>query len=61
MNDKQMTPVDLKPEMLRFLDEMTKQYQLEDTGKALRCLISYAKEYPAKRDEIFAEVRCTHC
>ena len=56
MSDKQMTPVDLKPEMLRFLDEMTKQYQLADTGKTLRCLISYAKEQSWDQDFATAPV-----
>jgi hypothetical protein len=61
MSDKQTTPVDLKPEMIQFLAEMAKTYQLDDAGKAVRCLINYARENADKRDEIFSEVRCTSC
>ena len=61
MNDKQTTPVDLKPEMIQFLNEMTQTYKLDDPGKAVRCLVSYARENTDKLDEIFSEVRCTSC
>jgi hypothetical protein len=61
MSDKQTTPVDLKPEMIQFLTEVTKTYKLDDTGKAVRCLINYARENADKLDEIFSEVRCTSC
>ena len=61
MSDKQTTPVELKPEMIQFLSEMTKTYNLDDPGKAVRCLINYARENADKRDDIFGEVRCTNC
>jgi hypothetical protein len=54
-------PVPLKPAMVQFLDEVTKSYKLEDAGKAIRCLVNYARENPDKRDEIFTEVRCSDC
>ena len=34
---------------------------LPDTGKAVRCLINYARENPDKSNEIFDEVRCLEC
>jgi hypothetical protein len=61
MSDKQTTSVDLKPGMAEFLAEVTKTYKLDDAGKAVRCLVNYARENPDKLDEIFAEVRCTNC
>ena len=61
MSDKQTTSVDLKPEMIQFLNEMTQTYKLDDPGKAVRCLVNYAREHADKRDEIFSEVRCTSC
>jgi len=61
MSEKQTKQVDLRPEMVQFLDEVTKTYKLDDAGKAIRCLVNYARENPDKRDDIFAEVRCTNC
>jgi hypothetical protein len=61
MSDKQTTPVELKPEMIQFLNEMASTYNLDDPGKAVRCLVNYARENADKRDEIFSEVRCTNC
>ena len=61
MSDKQSRPVDLKPAMVQFLDEVTKTYQLDDAGKALRCLVNYARENPDKHAEIFGEMRCLDC
>jgi hypothetical protein len=53
--------VPLKPAMIQFLDEVTESYKLEDAGKAIRCLVNYARENPDKRDEIFGEMRCLDC
>ena len=47
--------------MVEFLDEVTTAYKLEDAGKAIRCLVNYARENPGKRDEIFGELRCLDC
>jgi len=47
--------------MVEYLDEVTKAYKLEDAGKAIRCLVNYARENPGKRDEIFGELRCLDC
>jgi uncharacterized protein (DUF1800 family) len=61
MSDMETRPVSLKPAMVQYLDEVTKAYQLEDAGKAIRCLVNYARENPDKRDEIFSEMRCLDC
>jgi hypothetical protein len=61
MSDKHTTQVDLKPAMLQFLDEVTKSHNLDDAGKALRCLVNYARENPDKHEEIYGEVRCLDC
>lgn len=33
----------------------------QDIGKAIRCLINYARENPDKHEDNFAEVRCLDC
>jgi hypothetical protein len=61
MSDLQMREIQLKPAMIEFLNEMAKTHGLEDCGKAIRCLVNYARENPDRRDEIFAEIRCLDC
>ena len=61
MKDYQARPVELDSEMVAYLEETAKQYSLADAGKAVRCLINYARENPERRDEIFSEVRCLGC
>ena len=61
MSDKQNHSVELKPAMVQFLAEVTKTYQLDDAGKALRCLVNYARENPDRHAEIFGDVRCLDC
>ena len=61
MKTLQTHPIALDPEMVAFLEAAAQEYGLPDTGKAVRCLINYAREQPERRDEIFAEIRCTAC
>ena len=61
MSDRETRQVDLKPAMIQYLDEVTTAYKLDDAGKAIRCLVNYARENPDKRDEIFGEMRCLDC
>ena len=61
MKDYTSRPVDLDSERVAYLDEMAKKFALPDTGKAVRCLISYARENPEKHAEIFDEIRCVGC
>ena len=42
-------PIELESEKLEFLQEMVAKYGLADTGKAIRCLINYARENPEKQ------------
>jgi len=61
MKDYQSHAVHLDAAMVEYLEEVAKRYSLSDTGKALRCLVNYARDNPERRDEIFDEVRCLGC
>ena len=61
MKDAVSHAVELETEKVDFLKEMVETYSLPDMGKAIRCLINYARENPDKREAIFAEVRCLDC
>jgi hypothetical protein len=61
MKDYQPHAIELDATMLEYLQAAAREYGLPDADKAVRCLINYARENPDKRDEIFAEVRCTGC
>jgi hypothetical protein len=61
MKDTAPVQVDLESAKVRFLEEMVRKYALADVGKAVRCLINYARENPDRCDDIFAEIRCVDC
>ena len=61
MKDYTPRSIELDSEMVAYLEEVAKKYDLPDIGKAVRCLVNYARESEAKRDEIFSEVRCMGC
>jgi hypothetical protein len=61
MKDAQSVAVDLESEKIAFLESMVERFKLPDVGKAVRCLINYARENPDKHDDIFDEVRCLDC
>ncbi len=61
MKDATAYPIELEKEMMRFLEEMAAKYGLADAGKAVRCLINYARENPDKHLDIFEEMRCVDC
>jgi hypothetical protein len=61
MKDGKPYPIDLEEEKIQFLQEMATKYRLPDAGKAVRCLINYARENPDKHAEIFDEIRCLDC
>ena len=61
MKDATTYPVDLVTDQKRFLDEMVAKFGLPDVGKAVRCLVNYARENPGQHDAIFAEIRCSDC
>ena len=41
--------------------DTAEKYGLADSGKAVRCLVNYARENPDKLDDIFGEIRCLDC
>ena len=47
--------------MVEFLQGAATQFSLPDVGKAVRCLVNYARENPDKREEIFGDFRCLDC
>jgi hypothetical protein len=61
MKDLSPHTIQLESEKVRFLEEMAEKYGLPDSGKAVRCLINYARENPDKLDDIFGEIRCLDC
>jgi hypothetical protein len=60
---KDATPhsIELESEKVAFLNEISAKYGLGDIGKAIRCLVNYARENPDRHAEIFDEVRCLDC
>lgn len=61
MKDATNHSIDLASEQRQFLEEMASRYGLPDVGKAVRCLVNYARETPEQLDAIFSEVRCLDC
>jgi hypothetical protein len=61
MKDQRTCSIELESEKVEFLEQMAKSYDLPDIGKAIRCLINYAREKPDRHDAIFAEIRCLDC
>jgi hypothetical protein len=61
MSDRTAVSIDLKPGQREFLDDMVRKHGLEDLGKAVRCLVNYARETPEAQAEIFSQVRCLDC
>lgn len=61
MKDAKAYPLELETGKMQFLEEMAAKYGLADPGKAVRCLINYAREHPDMQADIFEEVRCLDC
>lgn len=55
MKDATPHTLELETDKVKFLEEMAQTYGLPDIGKAVRCLINYAREHQDKADEIFGE------
>jgi hypothetical protein len=53
--------IQLQPPKMAFLEEAAKTHQLPDAGKALRCLIDFAREHPELHAEIFGQIHCVDC
>ena len=61
MKDAKAYSIDLESAKIQFLEQVVSSYGLTDVGKAVRCLINYARENPDKHEEIFGEIRCIEC
>lgn len=59
--DTKPYPIELETAKLQFLEEVAQRHGLPDVGKAVRCLVNYAREHPERHAEIFDEVRCEDC
>jgi len=53
--------IDLEAAKVEFLKKMADTHGLPDMGKAIRCLINYARENPDKHADMFGEFRCLDC
>lgn len=54
-------PVPLETDKVQFLQQMVQAHRLPDVGKAIRCLINYAREHPETHGDIFGVERCLDC
>ena len=61
MKDATPRDIELASAQVQFLQEMAARYNLSDVGKAVRCLVNYAREMPDQHAAIFDEVRCLDC
>lgn len=61
VKDARTRSIELETEKVAFLEEMARQHGLPDIGKAVRCLINYAREHTDRHAEIFDEIRCADC
>ena len=61
MKDKTDQSIALEEAKVEFLKQMVEAHGLSDIGKAVRCLIDYARENPDRETLIFGEVRCIDC
>lgn len=53
--------IDLEATKVEFLKGVADKHGLPDIGKAIRCLINYARDNPDKHADIFDEFRCLDC
>jgi hypothetical protein len=61
MKDGRTDTLELGSDKIAFLEEMAQKYGLPDRGKAVRCLIDWAREHPDQHKDIFDELRCLDC
>jgi predicted O-methyltransferase YrrM len=59
--DGKQYSIELEAEKVEFLEQIVSRHGLRDLGKAVRCLVNYARENPDKHADIFDEVRCLDC
>ena len=61
MKEKQTYSIEMDNAQHEFLQEMVQQYNIPDVGKAIRCLVNYARDNTDKREDLFLEIRCLDC
>jgi hypothetical protein len=61
MKDERQATLVLGSDKVAFLEEMVQTHGLADVGKAVRCLIDWAREHPEQQKDIFDEIRCLDC
>ena len=61
MQEKHKYEVYLNRHQMSFLEEMAKNFGLEDGSKAQRCLVNFAIDEAGEQGRIFDEVRCLDC
>ena len=61
MKDLTAYQIELESDKVAFLREIAQKYQLSDMGKAVRCLVNWARENPDLHDDVFQEIRCLDC
>ena len=61
MKDQIDQTIPLEAAKVEFLEQMVAAHGLSDIGKAVRCLVDYARENPDRQALIFGEVRCIDC
>lgn len=59
--DTKSYAIELEDDKVEFLQRMVTAHGLPDIGKAVRCLINYAREHPDRHGDIFDEIRCLDC
>ena len=53
--------IDLHDIQLDYLNQIVKKHQLNDIGKAIRCLINHSINSEKLEDDIFDVERCINC
>ena len=51
----------LKEDQIAYLDQISQKYSIPDSGKAIRCLIDFARAESSQERQIFEVVRCLGC
>ena len=53
--------IDLHDIQIEHLNQMVKKHQLNDIGKAIRCLINHSINTEKLQEDIFETERCVNC
>ena len=53
--------IDLHDIQIEYLNQMVEKHQLNDIGKAIRCLINHSIKSEKLEDDIFDVERCINC